>query len=194
MDSERINNLTALGKRRVCPPHLVRIMDNFLRPLLHSSKKVFGPHLRPGMMVLDVGCGGGFASLGMAWLVGENGRVIAADLQPEMLAVVKERAKEAGLIDRITIHRCNAYQVGVREELDFAVAFWMVHEVQDTKGFLEEIFSLLKPGGRFLIAEPWFHVTRNDFKGLLEMAEGVGFTILDRPRVRFSRAVVLERR
>jgi ubiquinone/menaquinone biosynthesis C-methylase UbiE len=191
MDSERINNLTALEERRVCPPRLVHIMDNFLRPLLHSSNKLFGPHIRPGMTVLDVGCGGGFASLGMARLVGENGRVIAADLQPEMLAVVKERAKEAALTDRIAIHRCNAYQVGVREELDFAVAFWMVHEVQDLKAFFDEMFMLLKPGGRFFIAEPMFHVSRNDFGCLVEMAQDAGFKILDKPRVRISRAAVL---
>ena len=193
MDSEHIDNLMELDKRRVCPPRLVRIMDNFLRPLLHSSEKLFGPHVRPGMTVLDVGCGGGFASLGLARMVGENGRVIAADLQPEMLAMVKERAREAGLADRITLHRCNAYRVGIREELDFAVAFWMVHEVQNTRAFLDEMFTLLKPGGRFLIAEPRFHVSRGDFKSLVEMAEGTGFVILDRPRVRLSRAVMLAR-
>ena len=171
----------------------MRVIDNFLRPLLHSSNKLFMPYVRPGMTVLDVGCGGGFASLGMARLLGENGRVIAADLQPEMLAMVKERAKEAGLTDRVVIHRCNAYQVGVREELDFAVAFWMVHEVQNTRAFFEELFTILKTGGRFFIAEPWFHVSRGDFKRLIEMAEGTGFTVLDKPRVRISRAVVLAR-
>ena len=180
-------------KRRVCPPGHVRVMDNFMRPLLHRPRKLFGPYVQEGMTVLDVGCGGGFASLGLAELVGENGKVIAADLQPEMLAVVEERAKEAGLTDRIAIHRCDSHQVGVKEGLDFAVAFWMVHEVRNTRAFLDEMFTLLNPGGRFLIAEPWFHVSRDDFKGLCEMAEAAGFTILDRPRVRFSRAVVLAR-
>jgi len=193
MDNEWIDNTAASREGRVCPPGHVRVMDNFLRPRLHNSQKLFGPYAQPGMTALDIGCGGGFASLGLARLVGEGGRVIAADLQPEMLAMVKERAKEAGLTDRITIHHCKANEVGVMEEVDFVVAFWMVHELRDIKAFLAEVFSLLKPGGCFFIAEPRIHVSRGDFEGLLRTSREAGFTVLDKPRVLLSRAVVLAR-
>jgi 2-polyprenyl-3-methyl-5-hydroxy-6-metoxy-1,4-benzoquinol methylase len=177
--------------RRVCPPGHVRVMDNFLRPLFHNTRKLFGPYVQPGMSVLDVGCGGGFASMGLARLVGEDGQVIAADLQPEMLSIVEERAREAALTDRVRIHRCNAYGVGLKEEVDFAVAFWMVHEVPDVRAFFAEMFALLRPGGNFFVAEPRFHVSRADFEALVETAEDTGFTVADRPRVRLSRALVL---
>lgn len=180
-------------QRRVCPPGHVRFMDNFLRPLLHRPRKLFGPYVREGMTVLDVGCGGGFASMGLAEMVGEGGKVIAADLQPEMLAMVKERAREAGLEDRVKIHRCNAYGVGLREQLDFAVAFWMVHEVMDLEDFLAEMHGLFVPGGHFFVAEPRFHVSSGDFSRLVETAEHAGFTVADEPRVRLSRTVVFAR-
>ena len=41
-----------------------------------------------GMTVLDVGCGMGFFSIGLAKLVGDKGCVIAADVQPKMLSVL----------------------------------------------------------------------------------------------------------
>ncbi len=199
MENERLQQLPALEngstleRRRVCPPQHIRVMDNFLRTLVHRPQKLFGPHVEPGMTVLDAGCGGGFASMGLARLVGKSGRVIAADLQLEMLAMVKKRAEEEGLSERVIIHRCNAYEVGIRDELDFAVAFWMVHEVPDARAFLGEIFSLLRPGGSFLIAEPRFHVLRGGFESLIEMAQDAGFTVTGRPRVRLSKAVLLVR-
>ena len=79
------------GDRLVCPWQFAPLMDNFLRPLVHNPRRLFKPYVREGMTVLDVGCGAGFASLGLAELVGEEGLVISADLQPKMLEMVKKR-------------------------------------------------------------------------------------------------------
>ena len=143
------------------------------------------------MTVLDMGCGAGFASLGLAKLVGEEGLVIAADIQPKMLSIVKERALRAGLYDRICIHLCETNRIGVREELDFAVAFFMVHEVPDAWALLEEIFKLLKTSGRFLLTEPKVHVKSSDFKQLVQDAQAIGFKMAEKPRVRFGQTVLL---
>src|SRR3954452_16096368 len=48
--------------------------------------------IKPGDTVCDMGCGNGFYSLKIAKLVGERGRVIAVDIQREMLEMLKERA------------------------------------------------------------------------------------------------------
>src|SRR5919108_3539807 len=48
--------------------------------------------VKPGDVVCDLGCGNGFYSLKIAKLVGERGKVIAVDIQPEMLELLKERA------------------------------------------------------------------------------------------------------
>ena len=191
MNIEQIYTPIIIKKKLVCPWQLAPIIDNRLRPLVHNPEKIFAPYVTRGMTVLDVGCGAGFASLGLARLVGEEGLVIAADLQSKMLRIVKERALKEGLTDRIRIHLCDCDRIGVREEIDFAVAFFMVHEVPDVQAFLEEVYVLLKPGGRFFITEPKIHVGLLAFHQIMRKAQVVGFEIAERPSVRFGRTVLL---
>ena len=178
-------------KKLVCPWQIAPFIDNRLRPFVHDPKTLFAPYVSKGMTVLDVGCGAGFASLGLAELVGEEGLVIAADLQPRMLKFVRSRALRAGLSDRIRIHLCESNHIGVNEGLDFAVAFFMLHEVPDARAFIEEIFTRLKKGGRFFIAEPKIHVSSHHFQQVVQESQDIGFEIAEWPSVRFSRTVLL---
>lgn len=191
MKSKHTCDSHASAEKLVCPWQIVYLFDNFLRPLVHNPKKLFGSYVRTGMTVLDIGCGRGFSSLGLARLVGEDGLVIATDLQPQMLDMVKKRAARAGLSNRIRIHCCEADRIGIREKIDFAVAFFMIHEVPDARTFLRELFTLLKPGGRLFIAEPKIHVSQRDFERTAQEAQTVGFEVSERPSVRLGRAVVL---
>ena len=191
MNTEHIQNRHQEAGRFVCPWRIAPVIDNFLRPLLHNPRKLFGPYVQPGMTVMDIGCGGGFASLGLARLVGDAGLVISADLQPEMLAMVKEKAEKKGVAARIRIHLCEAERIGVRDPLDFAVALFMVHEVPDSRAFLEELLTLLKPGGKLFLAEPIIHVSRGDFEHTVREAANIGFRIYGRPAIRIGRAAVL---
>ena len=191
MNTGQVQDSRVLQETCVCPWQIVHIFDNFLRPLIHNPRKLFEPYVRPGMTVLDIGCGRGFASIGLAKLVGDSGLVISADLQPEMLDMVKERAEKTGLANRIRFHLCQANHIGVLDELDFVVAFFMVHEVPDRRGFLEEVFALLRPGGRLFIAEPKIHVSRRDFQLTVQEAETIGFKIHKWTAVIIGRAVVL---
>ncbi|HEY32011.1 MAG TPA: class I SAM-dependent methyltransferase [Dehalococcoidia bacterium] len=191
MKIEHIDSSIIERKKLVCPWQLAPIIDNRLRPLVHNPQKIFAPYVETGMTVLDVGCGAGFTSLGLAKLVGEEGLVIAADLQPKMLSIVKERAVRAGLSNRIRIHLCSPERIGLQEEVDFAVAFFMVHEVPDVRTFLEEIYELLKNGGQFFVTEPIIHVGLRAFRQLMREARDVGFEITGRPSVRFGRTVLL---
>jgi len=50
--------------------------------------------VKPGMTVCDMGCGNGFYALKMSKMVGPKGRVLAVDIQPEMLKLLKERAEK----------------------------------------------------------------------------------------------------
>ena len=175
----------------VCPWQIVGTFDNVLRPLIHSPKRLFGQYVKPGMTVMDLGCGAGFASLGLARLVGDGGLVISADVQPEMLEMVRKRAARSGLSSTIRTHLCEHNCIGLDTELDFALAFWMIHEVPDTPAYLREVFEALKLGGIFYVAEPWIHTSRKALDRIVEEATRIGFLVLDRPRAFFSRAVVL---
>jgi ubiquinone/menaquinone biosynthesis C-methylase UbiE len=174
-----------------CPWWLIFTFDNPLRKLVHNPQKILSPFVKPGNTVLDIGCGMGYFSLGLAELVGEKGKVIATDLQPEMLAGLSKRAKRAGLESRIQSQLCQPDKIGVSESVDFALAFWMVHEVRQRKEFLREIFSLLKPDGKFLVVEPLIHVSGRDLERTVTLSQEIGFKTGDRPRVAASRAVLL---
>ncbi len=177
----------------VCPWWFVYTFDNPIRGLVHDPAAIFGPYVSPGMTVIDVGCGGGFTTLGLARLVGGSGRVIAVDVQERMLAMVRRRARRAGLSDRIDTHRCTFASLGIEAEADFADVFWMVHEVQDRERFFGELHALLRPGGQLLVAEPRRHVTREMFDEEVAQAREAGFRRTAEPAVRFSHAALLLR-
>jgi len=178
---------------RVCPWWLAYTFDNPLRRLLHPPREVVGRWVRPGMTVLDVGCGIGHFTLGMARLVGPGGRVIAADVQERALAVVRRRAARAGLADRVTAHLAAPGRIGVAGPVDFALAFWMVHETPSQVDFFGELAGALAPAGLLLVAEPVHHVGAHAFERTIEAAVLAGLRVGERPRVRASRAVLLAR-
>jgi ubiquinone/menaquinone biosynthesis C-methylase UbiE len=176
----------------VCPWWGGYFIDNPLRRLLHDPERIVGPYVGPGMTVVDVGCGMGWFSIPMARMVGDRGRVLAVDLQQQMLDALLERARRAGVADRIDTHQCEPDRLGVAVRADFALAFAMVHEVRDQRRLIGEIHGCLKPGGRLLVAEPKIHVPARAFQQTVTTAEELGFRAIDKPRVRWCRAVVLE--
>ena len=178
---------------RVCPWWLCYSFDNPLRRLIHDPERLLEPYVKTGMTAVDIGCGMGYFTLGLAKLVGPGGKVIAVDLQGEMLAALGRRARKAGLADRIVLHRCLPDRLGVEEPADFVLAFWMAHEVRDKPRFFGEIFSLLKTDGRLLLVEPKFHVTRSSFGRTVEVCRAAGFRLLGGPAVALSRTVLMEK-
>lgn len=178
---------------RVCPWWLCWSFDNHLRRLIHDPKRILKPHVTSGMRVVDIGCGMGHFTLGLARLVGPKGKVVAVDLQEKMLAALEKRAREAGLAGRIILHRCRPDRLGVEEPADFVLAFWMVHEVTDKPLFFDQVSALLKPGGRLLLVEPKLHVTRKGFAQTVALCRGAGFRLLGEPAIALSRAVRMEK-
>ena len=97
----------------VCPWWSVPFtIDPPFRRLVHDPQKIVGPYVKPGMTVMDVGCGVGWFSIPMARMVGDQGKVIAVDLQPQMLDMLRRRAEKAGMADRIRLHHCQQDRLG----------------------------------------------------------------------------------
>ena len=93
---------------RVCPWWLGYFHIGPLRQWLQPAKKLLGPYIRPGMAVMDVGCGMGHFSLPMARMVGGDGRVVCVDIQQKMINSLRRRAKRAGLTARLDLRVCGA--------------------------------------------------------------------------------------
>ncbi|MBN2399282.1 MAG: class I SAM-dependent methyltransferase [Candidatus Aminicenantes bacterium] len=179
-------------KHGVCPVERAGALDFSFRKLLQNPKKILRPFVREGMTVLDLGCGPGFFTKEMARLVGETGRVVAADLQEGMLAMVRNKMKNSGLAGRVRYHLCQSAATGLAEKFDFILAFYMFHEVPDQEAFLREIRSLLKPGGMVLIAEPKWHVSEGEFQKSIDRMEQSGFVVQKSPGIFLSRKVCIK--
>lgn len=176
----------------ICSWWIAYTFDNPVRKLFHNPHKIFGDWIMEGMTAMDVGCGMGYFSIGLAKLVGARGKVIAVDLQQKMLDVMLKRARRSGVADRIIPHRCEADTIGIREPVDFILAFWMVHEVSDKNYFFQELRSILAPNGKILIAEPKMHVSAGMLDNTIKIAQDNGLGCCDRPQIRFSRAAMLQ--
>ncbi len=179
---------------KVCPVWVGYLLASPVRKLYQNPKKILGPYVREGMKILDIGCAMGFFSLPLAEMTGRNGRVICVDIQEKMIRSLEKRAQKAGLSDRIETRLCENNSLGLddfKEEIDFALASAVVHEVSDASGFFSEIQKTIKPTGIFLVVEPKGHVSKKDFETTVSIAEQNGFEVIDSPQIGRSRIVLL---
>jgi len=178
---------------QICQVERAGALDNGLRRLVQNPRKILNPFIREGMTVLDIGCGPGFFSVEIAKMLNGKGKVIAADAQEGMLNIIRGKIKGTPLEQRIELHQSSFDSIGVAEKVDFALAFYMVHEVRNQKKFVNELASILKPNGMMLIIEPKFHVSKNAFGSMVDMIKEIGFTVVDNPKVFMSRAIALRK-
>ena len=176
--------------RHVCPWWLCFTFDNPIRKLIHNPDKILSPFVRPGSTAIDIGPGMGYFTVPLCRLVAENGRVIAVDIQGKMLAALEKRAQKAGVSRQLTTHLGALEETGIKEEADFVLTFWMVHEVPNQDHLFKEIRSVLKNGGTYLLVEPVIHVTRKAFARTVEVASGAELKIKEKPRIALSRSVL----
>jgi 2-polyprenyl-3-methyl-5-hydroxy-6-metoxy-1,4-benzoquinol methylase len=165
-----------------------------LRPLFQNPGKILKDYLKSGQVVLDVGCGAGFFSLPAARLVGPEGRVVSADLSVEAIEQLARRAARAGLSDRIDARAVSRQSLEIddlADQVDFALAFYVIHHAEDALGLMKQVFAGLRPGGRFLVVEPRHHASQTACEKLEATAREAGFSISDHPRLLRSWAVLL---
>ena len=175
----------------VCPAWFAWAINNPLRRWLHKPEEILGRLIAPGFTVVELGCGSGPFTIALAQMVSCSGRVIAADVQPAMLAKVQKRVAQAGVQDRIELHVCGRGHIGLSAKVDFVLAFWMVHEVPNAVALFAEVHEALNPDGKVLLVEPRLHVGRRDFEKEVAAALEAKLKLLARPTVRFSHGALL---
>ena len=179
---------------KVCPWWLGYFLASPLRRLVHNPATILRPFVTEGMMVFEPGPGMGFFTLELARLVGLQGRVVAVDVQPQMLLELRRRAEKAGLLDRIDARQGPGDGMGLDDlkgQVDFVLAFGVVHELPSIERFFAEASTVLKPGCRLLLAEPHFQVSEQEFADTLQMAKQSGFHLNSHPAIRWTRSAIL---
>jgi len=138
----------------------------------------------------------GFFTLELARLVGPSGRVIAVDVQPQMIAGLRRRARRAGLADRIDARVVPSTSMrldDLKGAVDFMFACAVVHEMQGPSPFFNEAADALKAGGALLLAEPAGHVVDAEFADELAAAAQAGLAVISHPSIRNCRAALLRK-
>jgi ubiquinone/menaquinone biosynthesis C-methylase UbiE len=183
-------------KPHVCPWWIGYFLLSPLRRTLQNPDRILSPYIREGMTVLEIGPGMGFFSLPLARLVGKSGRVICVDVQERMLNKLNKRAEKSGLLDRITaiLTEGNSLHIEKYEgQIDFALAFAVVHEVPDQRQMFDEVYHSMKDGSLLLISEPKAHMTEEDFQTAIEAAHARGFREEASLDIRKNYSVLLRR-
>lgn len=108
-------------------------------------------HLKPAMIIADIGAGTGFLSRKMAPLVGANGIIYAVDVQSEMLSKLKNIAKSYSNI-KPTLARINNVNLPANS-LDLAIMVDVYHELEYPFEVVQSIIKSLKPHGKLVLVE-----------------------------------------
>ncbi len=180
----------------VCPWWIGYLLASPIRAWFQNPQAIVGPHVQRDMTVLDVGCTMGFFSLPMAEMVGPEGKVVCLDVQDRMIRGLERRAARRGLGERIDARVCDPDGEDMDEltgQVDFALAFAMVHEADEPAALMGGLFRSLVPGGRLLISEPRGHVTEEDFDRTISLAETAGFVLEGQPDIARSLSALMMR-
>jgi ubiquinone/menaquinone biosynthesis C-methylase UbiE len=140
------------GHSAPCPATFAWLVDmpirrRYMRPVLDRVG------IRPGERVLELGPGPGIFTVDAAQHVGPEGRLIAVDIQPEMIAQVAKRVKEARLTN-VETPVADAYHLPLDDKsVDRAFLVTVLPEIPDQARALAELRRVLKPGGLLSITE-----------------------------------------
>jgi ubiquinone/menaquinone biosynthesis C-methylase UbiE len=102
--------------------------------------------LGPGMRVLDVGSGAGDVALLAAGLVGPEGAVLGVDVNPDVLATARRRARAAGYRN-VTFQEGDFRTAALPGDLDAVVGRLVLMYVGDPEAALRALVRRVRPGG-----------------------------------------------
>ncbi|MEC4570495.1 class I SAM-dependent methyltransferase [Streptomyces virginiae] len=117
------------------------------RTARNSAAYLIG-ELRPGMAVLDVGCGPGTITADLAELVAPGGRVTAVDAARDVLAQARAHVQERGLDDAVTFAVADVHALDFPDDsFDVVHAHQVLQHVGDPVRALREMRRVCRPGG-----------------------------------------------
>jgi ubiquinone/menaquinone biosynthesis C-methylase UbiE len=180
----------------VCPWWMGYLLASPIRRLRQKPEEILSPYVKKGMTVLEIGPGMGFFSIPMARMVGESGKIICVDIQEKMLSSLMRRAQRAEVAGQVITKIASSDSLNIDDyagQVDFTLAFAVVHEIPDQENLFSQIHKTMKSGALLLISEPTHHVKPASFEEMIVMTRKIGFEEISRPTIKNGINVVLKK-
>jgi ubiquinone/menaquinone biosynthesis C-methylase UbiE len=162
-----------------CPYALAWLVDNPIRRRYMGSV-LDRVGIQPGEQVLELGPGPGAFTVEAARRTKPDGKLVAVDIQPKMIADVERKARAAGLIN-VETHVASAYDLPLEDEsMDRAFLVTVLPEIPDRQWALAELRRVLKPGGVLSITEEFLDPDYPLARTTIRWAEKAGFELAER--------------
>ena len=117
------------------------------------SKAIAALGIRPGAVVADVGAGSGYYTVRLARAVGGTGRVVATDLQPGMLALIRQKVESERLANVTLVQGRPDDPTLPAATFDLILMVDVYHELAAPQVFARRLKEALKPDGRLVLLE-----------------------------------------
>lgn len=169
----------AFGLSSPCPYALSWLVDNPIRRGA-ISRLLDRVGIRPGERVLELGPGPGAFTVEAARRAGPQGRVIAVDIQPAMIAQLAARVHRAGLTN-VETHVASAYDLPLpAASVERAFLITVLGEIPDPDRALAELHRVLAPDGVLSLGEAFLDPDYFFPAEAIRRVEAAGFRLLER--------------
>ena len=176
------------------PSWMADVIDNSLRRRLQPPDKTAVRHgIEPGMRVLEVGPGNGTYTMAAARRVGNDGLVIAADIQYAMARLILRRVKKESIPNLKTL-------IADVHKLSFSDGFFdaiymitVIGEIPDPDGAIREFYRVLKPGGTLAFSELFWDPDYPRPKTLIRKTTAAGFRLREKIGSFYYYTLILEK-
>jgi 2-polyprenyl-3-methyl-5-hydroxy-6-metoxy-1,4-benzoquinol methylase len=132
------------------PGYAANLVESWI-PALEGVEK----QLKAGASVADVGCGHGASTIIMAQAYPQS-RFVGFDYHEPSIRYAREAAKKAGVADRVSFEIAKAKDYPGKD-YDLVAVFDCLHDMGDPVGASAHVLQSLKPGGAWMIVEPFAH-------------------------------------